>query len=1485
MREEYEYVKVRAGWTDDTLVASFIDSLGPIGNYGSYNTLLLKHSSLSDCSAKIEGGAIHAKGLSKIDAEGSSISACTATDRGGAVYAERTSAEVFLLPNTPVTMTDTSIVANQALIGAGMYLIDTTTVLERCLLQRNVARSDSGGIYQYGGYFSVVGSGFEANAALSFQHLDHFLGGSEQAIQENKDYYAANPAALVRYVEGWGGTSDLRYAGEPSFQHTSRSNDAANADWGPYMTERTLFFEDHDETHSLMQDNTFIASQGIRSIVYDTPIAWTCQLGFYMPLTGDVSAAANLTASDPCSYPCAAGYYGDRVDYRNASCSGSCPIGHYCVAGTANPTPCPAGHSMPAIGAASIDSCIPCAPGSFSASAGSTECEQCRPGTYTSVPAQTECISCPAGGFCEEAGAATAMVWQACPAGTHSSKVGASSPSTCLECSAGTASAAVGANSSNTCTPCRAGTFAASPGSETCESCDIGTYSPVNATKCTACQPGTYAKERGLGQCIPCPYPLSSPSGSSVCPTCLAGFEHVDDGFFLERTADAEEIMARPDVYCKQCPTHADCSATNTTLANLGVPPGYWRASPLASVLYKCDDSKGCVGSCVKVAGRVLAESDPLCAAGYYGPRCEGCSDDDDYYDEYDGRCKSCPNVGVRAGIAAGVIVGVLLLLVVLYVALQRSTSPFARRLLRMSAVTSVSAQTKFKIFISFYQVAGALEDVYGVRLHESLTDWMDVISHLRVDVFELTVPAECTGTMRERLIVGALWPYAVVVIIFLFLGIVALVNDQLSRPASERVGCKRMLSVLGGKCLFAIIFVFYCALPSVSRNIFKARQCESFVYDSFTGEQRSYLVADFSINCNSGSDWSNQASSLDGIFWAFFVLWPVMIPLLFLAMIVWVRRRVSKQRVTLFGRATGFLWRDYEVEFMYWEAIDLWRKLFLVSFILFVDTANGSSRVMRLVIATIVSSLYLTILSIARPYKRKLDDSLSQFACLLLTCCFALGIPLKLCEEGQWGNQTCLAFTGITSSLRASVLVIVITLLMLAITLIIASLSVLQAITEPTIRLAGNGREPKCELSRTCHFHGFISHIWSTGQDQTHTIVAKMQLLLPEATIWLDVTHLQDISKLEESVADSTVVIMFLSRGYFRSGNCRREVYATLNQGKPVVPVHEIDEGKGGASIEALKAECREHCVTRTEDVVQMAFGPTPIPWIRGKDYQLVSLKMIASGLLAHSPYYKNNPASLSRGLTVPGELGGFRFATSMVVLVCSENDGAEALAGELTAETSQYSSKGSSDMLVHDAGEVLAGALPKRSAMLVYLNTDTFRSTALVSLLKRAIENDIHVVMAHETDPAFGGCAFGAFFEACPKELQMAPYSLFNRLAIPLFSTPEHRRVSLRHLLRDLGGVEVNQTIVSRCREGLSQIKIGVDKGVKLGRSLSIKQNSSRRFLSRRDSETGEAAPIESTGDAVEAGPLTPGPPPSFAMTVTGERVSILVPAETGE
>ena len=113
-----------------------------------------------------------------------------------------------------------------------------------------------------------------------------------------------------------------------------------------------------------------------------------------------------------------------------------------------------------------------------------------------------------------------------------------------------------------------------------------------------------------------------------------------------------------------------------------------------------------------------------------------------------------------------------------------------------------------------------------------------------------------------------------------------------------------------------------------------------------------------------------------------------------------------------------------------------------------------------------------------------------------------------------------------------------------------------------------------------------------------------QLQLLLPGIRIWLDVVNLQDVTKLEESVGDSAVFAIFLSKGYFASRNCRqrilcspiekpsprrdlrlrmrarrREVYAAVEMGKPIVAVIEPDPAKGGERRSML----RPHAVRLT--------------------------------------------------------------------------------------------------------------------------------------------------------------------------------------------------------------------------------------------------------------------------------------------------------------
>ena len=93
---------------------------------------------------------------------------------------------------------------------------------------------------------------------------------------------------------------------------------------------------------------------------------------------------------------------------------------------------------------------------------------------------------------------------------------------------------------------------------------------------------------------------------------------------------------------------------------------------------------------------------------------------------------------------------------------------------------------------------------------------------------------------------------------------------------------------------------------------------------------------------------------------------------------------------------------------------------------------------------------------------------------------------------------------------------------------------------------------------------------IWATGQDQCAVIKRQLQLLLPGVVVFLDVDDLKDIGDLEGYVRATGVMLFFLSRRYFQSRNCLREVRASLEQEKPLVLVQEQQEDKGGGPLDS---------------------------------------------------------------------------------------------------------------------------------------------------------------------------------------------------------------------------------------------------------------------------------------------------------------------------
>ena len=162
-------------------------------------------------------------------------------------------------------------------------------------------------------------------------------------------------------------------------------------------------------------------------------------------------------------------------------------------------------------------------------------------------------------------------------------------------------------------------------------------------------------------------------------------------------------------------------------------------------------------------------------------------------------------------------------------------------------------------------------------------------------------------------------------------------------------------------------------------------------------------------------------------------------------------------------------------------------------------------------------------------------------------------------------------------------------------------------------IKLTHTRAPPSLTLKQGVTWHLFLSHIWGTGQDQCATIKRQLCLLLPGVSIFLDVDNLESIDALEEYIDASQVIQLFCSKGYFKSGNCLREARKSLEVDKPIALMHDSAVyHKSHMSLQAIK---QQEC---PDDLRGPIFnGRDVIEWHRIKDFQMVSLKLLAAEML----------------------------------------------------------------------------------------------------------------------------------------------------------------------------------------------------------------------------------------------------------------------------
>ena len=188
----------------------------------------------------------------------------------------------------------------------------------------------------------------------------------------------------------------------------------------------------------------------------------------------------------------------------------------------------------------------------------------------------------------------------------------------------------------------------------------------------------------------------------------------------------------------------------------------------------------------------------------------------------------------------------------------------------------------------------------------------MSALEPLGFDLGSFIFPDwKCVGGLTTRLAFNGLWPLVLMLVVAL-----ALTAREAAREGSIRNVALRSLEVA--------VFISFCVLPSVTRSLFLAFQCQSFGFDDLTSETKSYLTASLDIECT-GSDAHRPIIALAV---GFIVLWPLAMPLLYALLLYRCRRSIQNHQPSPLSRAIRFLWSDYEDGYYWYEMIALTKKL-----------------------------------------------------------------------------------------------------------------------------------------------------------------------------------------------------------------------------------------------------------------------------------------------------------------------------------------------------------------------------------------------------------------------------------------------------------------------------------------------------------------------------------------------------------------------------
>jgi len=773
-------------------------------------------------------------------------------------------------------------------------------------------------------------------------------------------------------------------------------------------------------------------------------------------------------------------------------------------------------------------------------------------------------------------------------------------------------------------------------------------------------------------------------------------------------------------------------------------------------------------------SARYNASSSQHCLPGLTGPFCQLCIEQSHILDSTARQCHACSTT--NALVLLAVVLAFILLAVLSACYWRRSASS---RFLAAVA-QRVSFRAKLRNAISFLQIVTQIDAVYRLLFPPAYTRLLGFLSiaNLRLPFHLPRLSPVCAGlsSLPGRLSFATFVPLGVVVAAF---------------PVAKLGFHAPLASALP----FVLVWTFLL-FPTISSFGFRALMpCVCFEY--LDGDEICFLHEDYAVECTGFGPASAPADVLWSA-WVAIAVWAVGVPLLY-AVLLFNKKRLHE--------SLGFLIGDYKPGATAWGLVTVGEKLILVGFLSLLEPGAWT----QLFVAVLCSLGSFLLQAHVAPYMRASDNFFAFLtaAMLVLVLLGSLGL-----QSGALAPRLDISETVVV------VVLFVATLGVVLVAFIFFVMEVHEVRKQRVLCYKDTGRRVRLPTLQNGNYHIFLSHVWSTGQDQMRVVKQRLlEMTTSSVCIFLDVDDLRE-GKGAEYVDRSGATLIFLTSGYVQSVNCMRELLRTVLCGKPVITLLEPETKHGGIARDQILRELEAadaQYLTRWgnanlgEEVAAWLaagwlseFGSTlAAKLVRG---EAIAVELWGALSMHHILEFSRLPpfqnvtmrAIIERLLPEPraiflrGELSHLRSNVPVLghgrfhVFCSAHNAGALELVQEVEQELN-LSLSAATD----------TAALDRCEAMLVYLDGRTWTSgaatTAFAEDVTRAMAMRVPLLLAHEMpdmDVQAGRHAveFASFFAAGATPQMLIDAGIYASIATPL-KGGVWRRTSLVMVAQALG------------------------------------------------------------------------------------------------